>query len=126
MGAERSLTNRGFFQSVRDVPRAGDGRPSAGPPWAERPLIALTFLVPTKDTKHYSHYGNCHSTMATSIQVSRELHARLKALKERMKAKTFEDLLGQLLERPRRSPRERFGAHPKMRHVAHRDESHDS
>jgi len=63
--------------------------------------------------------------MATSIQVSRELHARLKALKERTKAKTFEDLLSRLIDRPRRSPRERFGAHPKMRPFGHRDESHD-
>jgi len=63
--------------------------------------------------------------MATSIQVSREMHARLKALKERMRAKTFEDLFRQLLERPRRSAGERFGAHPKMKPFAHRDESHD-
>ena len=31
--------------------------------------------------------------MATSIQVSRDLHERLKALKERMKARTFEEFL---------------------------------
>jgi len=63
--------------------------------------------------------------MATSIQVSRELHARLKALKGQMNVETFEELLRQLLERPRRSPGERFGAHRKMRPFAHRDESHD-
>jgi hypothetical protein len=63
--------------------------------------------------------------MATSIQVSRKLHARLKALKERIKAKTFEELLERLLERPRGSPRERFGAHPDMKPFAHRDESHE-
>ena len=63
--------------------------------------------------------------MATSIQVSRELHERLKALKERMKAKTFEELLERLLERPNRSPLRRFGAHPGMRPFAHRDESHE-
>ncbi len=63
--------------------------------------------------------------MATSIQVSRELHTRLKALKERMNAKTFEELLRRLLERPRHSPRERFGSHPDMKPFAHRDESHE-
>ncbi len=63
--------------------------------------------------------------MATSIQVSRELHARLKALKEQMRAKTFEELFRHLLDRPRRPLGERFGAHPKMRPFAHRDESHD-
>lgn len=63
--------------------------------------------------------------MATSIQVSRELHARLKTLKERMNAKTFEELLRRLLERPRHSPRERFGSHPDMKPFAHRDESHE-
>ncbi len=63
--------------------------------------------------------------MATSIQVSRELHARLKSLKERMKAKTFEELLVRLLERPRRSPRDRFGSHRQMKAFAHRDESHE-
>lgn len=66
-----------------------------------------------------------YGAMATSIQVSRELHTRLKALKERMKAKTFEELLERLLEGPRRSPRERFGAHPDMKPFAHRDESHE-
>ncbi len=63
--------------------------------------------------------------MATSIQVSHELHARLKTLKERMKAKTFDELLRRLLERSRHSPQERFGAHPKMKRFAHRDESHE-
>jgi len=63
--------------------------------------------------------------MATSIQVSRELHEKLKALKERMKAKTFEELLRQLIERPRRGARSRFGAHPDMKPFAHRDESHE-
>jgi len=57
--------------------------------------------------------------MATSIRVSRELHARLKALKERMRAKTFDELLWRLVERPRRSPRERFGAHPAMKPFDH-------
>ncbi|HEY5605672.1 MAG TPA: hypothetical protein VIL45_04005 [Thermoplasmata archaeon] len=63
--------------------------------------------------------------MATSIQVSRELHTRLKVLKERMKAKTFEELLRRFVERPRRSPRERFGSHPDMKPFGHRDESHE-
>lgn len=63
--------------------------------------------------------------MATSIQVSRELHAKLKALKERMKAKSFEELLHRLLEAPRPSPRARFGAHPEMKPFAHRDEAHE-
>jgi len=63
--------------------------------------------------------------MATSIQVSRELHAKLKALKERMNANTFEELLRRLLERPRHSPRERFGSHPDMKPFGHRDESHE-
>ncbi len=63
--------------------------------------------------------------METSIQVSREMHAKLKALKERMKAKTFEELLERLLERSRHSPLERFGAHPEMRPFAHEDESHE-
>ena len=63
--------------------------------------------------------------MATSIQVSRELHEKLKALKERRKAKTFEELLRQLIERPRRGARSRFGAHPDMKPFAHRDESHE-
>src|SRR5438552_17985770 len=52
--------------------------------------------------------------MAPSIRVSRGLHARLTALKQRTHAKTFEDVLRQLLERPRRAPEERFGAHPEM------------
>lgn len=64
--------------------------------------------------------------MATSIQVSRDLHERLKALKERMKAKTFEELLERLLETPRRSALERFGAHPRMKPFVHLDESHGS
>ncbi len=63
------------------------------------------------------------ATMETSIQVSREMHERLKALKERMKAKTFEELLERLLERSRRSPLERLGAHPDMKPFAHVDES---
>lgn len=63
--------------------------------------------------------------MATSIQVSRKLHTRLKSLKERTKAKTFEEVLLRLLERPGRSPRERFGSHPNMRPFAHRDEAHE-
>jgi len=63
--------------------------------------------------------------MATSIQVSQDLHDKLKHLKERMKAKTFEELLRRLLERSRHSPRERFGAHPDMKRFAHRDESHE-
>jgi len=63
--------------------------------------------------------------METSIQVSREMHEKLKALKERMKAKTFEELLERLLVRSRRSPLERFGAHPKMKPFAHADESHE-
>lgn len=62
--------------------------------------------------------------METSIQVSREMHAKLKALKERMKAKSFEELLETLLERSRRSPLERFGAHRDMAPFAHEDESH--
>ncbi len=63
--------------------------------------------------------------METSIQVSREMHAKLKALKERMKAKTFEELLERLLERSRHSPLERFGAHPEMRPFVREDESHE-
>lgn len=63
--------------------------------------------------------------MATSIQVSRELHTRLKTLKERMNAKTFDELLRRLLERSRHSPRDRFGAHPDMKRFVHRDESHE-
>ncbi len=63
--------------------------------------------------------------METSIQVSREMHERLKALKERMHAKTFEELLERLLERSRRSPVERFGAHPEMKPFAHEDEAHE-
>ncbi len=63
--------------------------------------------------------------METSIQVSREMHEKLKALKERMKAKTFEELLERLVERSRRSPLERFGAHPGMKPFAHTDESHE-
>ncbi len=54
--------------------------------------------------------------METSIQVSREMHARPK---ERRKAMTFEELLERLLERARHSPRERFGAHPTMQPSAH-------
>src|SRR5881396_525684 len=42
-------------------------------------------------------------------------------LKERMKAKTFEELFRRLLERPRPSPWERFGAHPDMKPFEHRD-----
>jgi hypothetical protein len=57
--------------------------------------------------------------------VSRELHAKLVALKDRMKAKTFDELLWRLLERSRHSPRERFGSHPDMKPFAHRDESHE-
>jgi len=63
--------------------------------------------------------------METSIQVSREMHEKLKALKGRMKAKTFEELLEMLLERSRRSPLERFGAHRDMKPFAHADESHE-
>jgi len=63
--------------------------------------------------------------MATSIQVSRRLHAKLKSLKEQTKAKTFEEVLLRLLERPGRSPRERFGSHPSMQPFAHRDEAHE-
>ena len=63
--------------------------------------------------------------MATSIQVSLELHGKLKALKARMKAKTFEELLRRLIDRPRRSARSRFGVHPDMRPFAHRAESHE-
>ena len=69
--------------------------------------------------------ANSIASMETSIQVSREMHARLKALKERMKAKTFEELLERLLERSRRSPVERFGAHPEMKPFAHADETHE-
>ncbi len=58
--------------------------------------------------------GIYHGAMATSIRVSRKLHARLKALKERMKAKTFDGLLRRLVERPLPSRWERFGAHPDM------------
>ncbi len=65
------------------------------------------------------------AAMETSIHVSREMHERLKALKERMKAKTFEELLERLLERSRRSPLERFGARPRMKAFAHVDESHE-
>ncbi|HKZ63519.1 MAG TPA: hypothetical protein VJ400_03650 [Thermoplasmata archaeon] len=42
-----------------------------------------------------------------------------------MKAKTFEELLRRFVERPRRSPRERFGSHPDMKPFGHRDESHE-
>ena len=59
--------------------------------------------------------------MAISIRVSRELHARLEALKERMNAKTLDELLWRLVERPRRSAWERFGAHPNMKPFAHQD-----
>lgn len=62
--------------------------------------------------------------MATSIQVSRELHEKLKELKERLDAKTFDDLITRLIERPKRGIRTRFGAHPEMKPFAHRDESH--
>ncbi len=65
------------------------------------------------------------ATMETSIRVSREMHEKLKTLKERMKAKSFEDLLEKLLERSRRSPLERLGAHRDMKPLAHTDESHD-
>lgn len=63
--------------------------------------------------------------METSIQVSREMHEKLKALKEQMKAKSFEELLERLLERSRRSPLERFGAHPTMKPFTHADQSHE-
>jgi len=63
-------------------------------------------------------------TMATSIQVSRELHEKLKVLKQRMDVETFEELLTRLIARPRQASRARFGAHPKMKAFAHRDESH--
>ena len=63
--------------------------------------------------------------MATSIQVSRTLQAKLKVLKERTKAKTYEEVLLRLLEHKDRSPRERFGSHPDMRPFAHRDEAHE-
>ena len=59
--------------------------------------------------------------MATSIRVSRELHAKLNGLKERMKAKTFEELLRRLVERPWPSSWERFGAHPDMKPFEHGD-----
>ena len=61
--------------------------------------------------------------MASSIRVSRELHTRLNALKERMKAKTFEELLRRLVERPRPSPWKRFGAHPDMKPFEHQEEA---
>ncbi len=61
------------------------------------------------------------AAMETSIQASREMHERLKALKERMKAKSFEELL----ERTRHSPLERFGAHPDMKPFSHEDEAHE-
>lgn len=63
--------------------------------------------------------------METSIQISREMHAKLKALKERMKARTFEEVLERLLDRSRHSTRERFGAHPEMQPFAHEDDSHE-
>ncbi len=63
--------------------------------------------------------------METSIQVSHKMHAKLKALKERMQAKSFEELLERLLERSRHSPLERFGVHPTMKPFAHEDESHE-
>ncbi len=53
------------------------------------------------------------------------MHEKLKTLKERMKARSFEDLLEKLLERSRRSPLERLGAHRDMKPFAHTDESHD-
>jgi predicted CopG family antitoxin len=59
--------------------------------------------------------------MVASIKVSRELHAPLKALKEGMRAKSFEEVLRRLLEEIRPSPRARFGAHPEMRPFSHRD-----
>ncbi len=62
--------------------------------------------------------------MATSIQVSRELHEKLKVLKQRMDVETFEELLTRLIERPRQASRARFGTHPNMKAFAHRDESH--
>jgi len=65
--------------------------------------------------------ASTHGDMATSIRVSRQLHARLEDLKERMKAKTFEELFRRLLERPWPSPWERFGAHPDMKPFEHRD-----
>jgi len=64
------------------------------------------------------------ATMATSIQVSRELHERLKVLKHRMDVDTFEELLTRLIERPKRGARARFGVHADMKPFAHRDESH--
>lgn len=63
--------------------------------------------------------------MATTIQVSRELHGHLKALKEKMRVRTFEEVLRRLLERPGRAAGSRFGAHPKMKAFEHRDESHE-
>ena len=63
--------------------------------------------------------------MATTIQVSERLHGKLKALKDRLKARTFEDLLEQLIERSGRAAKARFGAHPDMKPFEHRDESHE-
>jgi len=60
--------------------------------------------------------------MTTSIPVSKEIRARLKGLKERMKPKTFDELLRRLLERSRHSPRDRLGAHPEMKRFSHRDD----
>jgi hypothetical protein len=50
------------------------------------------------------------------------MHERLKALEERMKGKVFEDLLERLLKRSRRSPVERFGAHPEMEPFEHTED----
>ncbi len=62
---------------------------------------------------------------ATTIQISRELHQRLKVLKDRMGAKSFDELIERLLTGPRRSPARRLGAHPEMKPFAHRDEAHE-
>jgi len=73
---------------------------------------------------YYSSIAIAMVTMATSIQVSRELHEKLKVLKQRMDVETFEELLTRLIARPRQASRARFGAHPNMKAFAHRDESH--
>jgi hypothetical protein len=62
--------------------------------------------------------------METSIQVSPELHAKLKASKERTGAETFEEVPTRLIDRSEGGVPSRFGAYPEMKPFAHRDESH--
>ena len=97
------------------------------------PFVATTDLspawraggsVPTKAILVHTSIGVALATMPTSIQVSRELHEKLKELKQRMGVETFEELLTRLIERPRQASRARFGTHPGMRPFAHWDGSH--